>query len=36
MALDYLSVYRELMEGAAPRLRVVSDSDAVQAPLAMH
>jgi glycosyltransferase involved in cell wall biosynthesis len=36
MALDYLAVYRELMEGATPRLRVVSDHDAVQAPLAMR
>ena len=32
MALDYLSVYRGLMEGAAPHLRLVSDEEA--APLA--
>ena len=36
MALDYLAVYRELMEGAAPRLRVVSETDAAHAPIAMH
>jgi glycosyltransferase involved in cell wall biosynthesis len=36
MALDYLAVYRELMERAAPRLHVVSDADRAQAPLAMH
>ena len=36
MALDYLAVYRELMERAPPRLRVVSDADAAQAALAMH
>jgi len=36
MALDYLAVYRELMESAPPRLHVVSDADAAQAPLAMH
>ena len=36
MALDYLAVYRELMAGAPPRLHVVSDADAAQAPLAMH
>jgi glycosyltransferase involved in cell wall biosynthesis len=35
MALDYLAVYRELMESAPPRLHVVSDADAAQAPLAM-
>ena len=28
MAQDYLAVYRELMESAAPRLRVVSETDA--------
>jgi glycosyltransferase involved in cell wall biosynthesis len=32
MALDYLSVYRSLMEGATPHLRLVSDEEA--APLA--
>jgi glycosyltransferase involved in cell wall biosynthesis len=36
MALDYLAVYRELMESAPPRLHVVSDADAAQAPLAMR
>jgi glycosyltransferase involved in cell wall biosynthesis len=36
MALDYLAVYRELMEGAAPRLRVVSEADTAHAPMAMH
>jgi glycosyltransferase involved in cell wall biosynthesis len=36
MALDYLAVYRELMEDAAPRLRVVSEQDAAHAPVAMH
>jgi glycosyltransferase involved in cell wall biosynthesis len=36
MALEYLSVYRELIEGAAPRLRVVSETDAAHAPMAMH
>ena len=36
MALDYLAVYRELMERAPPRLHVVSDADSAQAPLAMQ
>jgi glycosyltransferase involved in cell wall biosynthesis len=27
MALDYLSAYRSLMEGVAPRLRLVSSED---------
>src|SRR5262245_46070850 len=36
MAVDYLWVYGELIEGAAPRVRVVSDHDVVHAPLAMH
>ena len=36
MALDYLSVYRELMDVAAPRLRVVAEADAAKAPLSMH
>ena len=30
MALDYLAVYRSLMEGATPRLRVVADDDVPQ------
>jgi glycosyltransferase involved in cell wall biosynthesis len=30
MALDYLSVYRTLMDTAKPRLRVVADEDAPQ------
>jgi glycosyltransferase involved in cell wall biosynthesis len=36
MALDYLAVYRELMEVGAPRLRVVAEADAAKAPLSMH
>jgi glycosyltransferase involved in cell wall biosynthesis len=36
MALDYLAVYRELTDSAAPRLRVVTERDAAPAPLAMH
>jgi glycosyltransferase involved in cell wall biosynthesis len=36
MALDYLAVYRELMEGQTPKLRVVSDTDAARAPLAIQ
>jgi glycosyltransferase involved in cell wall biosynthesis len=36
MALDYLAVYRELTDSAAPRLRVVSEMDAAPAPRAMR
>jgi len=36
MALDYLSVYRELMDIGTPRLRVVAEADAAQASLAMR
>jgi glycosyltransferase involved in cell wall biosynthesis len=36
MALDYLSVYRELMDVATPRLRVVAEADAAKAPLALR
>jgi hypothetical protein len=36
MALDYLAAYRELMEGAVPRLRLVSETDAARATLSAH
>jgi len=36
MALDYLSVYRELADVGAPRLRVVAENDAAKAPLSMR
>jgi len=36
MALDYLAAYRELMDAKAPRLRIVSEADAVRAPLSAH
>jgi len=36
MALDYLAVYRDLMEVGTPRLRVVAESDAAKAPLSMR
>ena len=36
MAMDYLSVYRELMGQATPKLRVVAENDAARAPLSMH
>ena len=35
MALDYLAAYRELTDGTAPRLRLVSETDAAKATLAM-
>jgi hypothetical protein len=33
MAMDYLSVYRELMGAVSPKLRVVAEN---QSPLAIH
>jgi glycosyltransferase involved in cell wall biosynthesis len=36
MALDYLAVYRDLMDVGTPRLRVVAEADAAKAPLSMH
>src|SRR5882757_193474 len=36
MALDYLATYRELMDTATPRLRVVSDSEGARTPLSVQ
>jgi glycosyltransferase involved in cell wall biosynthesis len=36
MALDYLAAYRELTDSTAPRLRLVSETEAAKATLALH
>jgi hypothetical protein len=35
MALDYLAVYRSLMEATTPRLRLVAEADAKRSTLSV-